>query len=189
MTTYDEIVKAWSQEQASSDLQPIKSGFFKDAAGYIRRLKEAFRNLDQKSLKAVVIQDELSRLDRLVSQLIDMRLEKAWRAAQTSSGQASLDTVEKQSYERFSETARYYNRLKEDVSQGLEPQPFEGPKKERLTVRFLKDVPSIIGVDLRTYGPFQKEDVAVVPIENAESLIRQGAATEVTATLTVPAVR
>ena len=48
-----------------------------------------------------------------------------------------------------------------------------------MVVRFLKDVPSIVGVDLKTYGPFKSEDVASLPIENARVLIRQGLAVEV----------
>ena len=181
ITVYDDTVKAWNQERSSKELQSLKPGFFKDIASYVRRLKEALRNLDQKSLKAIVIQDELSRLEKLVSQLVDVRLEKMWKASQTQS-QIQPDTVEKQAHETFNDVARYYDRLKEDLSQGREPQTFQASKKERLTIRFLKDVPSIVGVDLRTYGPFLKEDVAVVPFENAESLIRQGAATEISTT-------
>jgi len=181
ITVYDDAVKAWNQERASKELQSLKPGFFKDIASYVRRLKEAHRNLDQKSLKAIVIQDELFRLEKLVSQLVDVRLEKMWRASQTRS-QVQPDTVEKQAHEAFNDVARYYDRLKEDLSQGRELQSFKASKKERLTIRFLKDLPSIVGVDLRTYGPFLKEDVAVVPYENAESLIRQGAAAEISAT-------
>jgi len=40
-------------------------------------------------------------------------------------------------------------------------------------------MPSIIGVDLKTHGPFLKEDIAVLPYENAESLIRRGTAVEI----------
>jgi len=188
MTFYEEVVKAWGQEQSTSELQPLKAGFFKEAAGYVKRLREASRNLDQKSLKATVIRDELERFEKLVGQLIDIRLEKAWNTARGGGVTLAPDTLEKQSFEGFSEITRFYTRLKEDVAAGREPQRFEGAKKERLTVRFLKDVPSIVGMDLKTYGPFQKEDVAVVPYENAETLIRQGAAAEVAAALlaTVP---
>lgn len=179
MTVYDDTVKLWNQERSSNELQPVKPGYFKDLAGYIRRLKEAHRNLDQKSLKAVVIQDELSRLEELISQLVSLRMEKVWKAARAKSP-VQVDGSEKQAYESFSEVSRYYDRMREDLIQGREPQAFHaGEKKERITIRFLKEVPSIVGVDLRTYGPFMREDVAIVPYENAEALIRQGAALEV----------
>ena len=49
----------------------------------------------------------------------------------------------------------------------------------RVTVRFLKPVPSIIGSDMKSYGPFLVEDVASVPVENAKILVKQGLAKEI----------
>ncbi len=43
-------------------------------------------------------------------------------------------------------------------------------------VRFLKDVPAIVGADMKTYGPFKKGTLAALPKENAEILIKMGAA-------------
>ena len=55
-----------------------------------------------------------------------------------------------------------------------------GAQKEYVTVRILKDLPSIVGVDGRVYGAFKKEDVATLPRPNAETLINRGAAEEIT---------
>lgn len=55
--------------------------------------------------------------------------------------------------------------------------PNEAPVvKVRMTLRFLRPVPCIIGSDMKTYGPFQVEDVASVPVENGRILIKQGLA-------------
>jgi DNA replication initiation complex subunit (GINS family) len=43
-------------------------------------------------------------------------------------------------------------------------------------VRFLQAVPAIMGIDMKSYGPFEPEDVASIPAENAENLIRRGIA-------------
>jgi DNA replication initiation complex subunit (GINS family) len=43
-------------------------------------------------------------------------------------------------------------------------------------VRFLQNIPEIVGTDLRIYGPYNKEDVGSLPIENARALVKQGAA-------------
>jgi DNA replication initiation complex subunit (GINS family) len=63
--------------------------------------------------------------------------------------------------------------------QGIEPSNSPEKRKDTLLLRFVKDMPSIIGVDLKTHGPFLKEDIVVLPYENAESLIRQGTAVEI----------
>lgn len=43
-------------------------------------------------------------------------------------------------------------------------------------VRFLKDVPAILGPDMKTYGPFKKGDIAALPKENASIFIKMGIA-------------
>jgi DNA replication initiation complex subunit (GINS family) len=48
-----------------------------------------------------------------------------------------------------------------------------------IVVRFLQDIPEIVGVDMKSYGPFKKEDVASLPIPNAQALVKQGAVREI----------
>jgi len=44
---------------------------------------------------------------------------------------------------------------------------------EYLNVRFIMDCPALVGIDLVNYGPFLKEDVCMVPFENAKILIEE----------------
>ncbi len=141
-------------------------------------MKEAQRNLDQRSLKAILLDEETRRLERLVVELIDRRLSKIWRASQTTA-QVMAHASEKWVQEELSTLARHYRKFKEDTVQGIEPSNLPEKRKGKLLLRFVKDMPSIIGVDLKTHGPFLKEDIAVLPYENAESLIRQGTAVEI----------
>ena len=50
---------------------------------------------------------------------------------------------------------------------------------KRVPLRFVKATPSIIGMDMKTYGPFKVEDVASLPAENAKMLVKQGLAVQV----------
>jgi DNA replication factor GINS len=52
-------------------------------------------------------------------------------------------------------------------------------KAKGMVVRFLKEVPEIVGADMKTYGPFKAEDIATLPVENAKALIKQEVAMEV----------
>ena len=61
--------------------------------------------------------------------------------------------------------------VEEESSSNKEPA-----KTRRVVLRFLKDVPAIIGADMKTYGPFSTEDVASVHIDNARILVKQGLA-------------
>jgi DNA replication factor GINS len=181
-TAYDEVQQAWKREFQNPELQSLRPGFFKDLASYVKRLKEAQRNLDPKSLKAIIMDEETRRLELLLTQLVGRRLEKLW----THVGQdqsINLESSEKQIYQDLSGISRHSEKFKEDLLQGREPSGLMSRGKTMLLVRFVKDVPSIIGVDLKTHGPFLKEDIAKLPFENAESLIRQGAAVEIGSSL------
>ncbi|MBT3407290.1 hypothetical protein HN415_01265 [Candidatus Woesearchaeota archaeon] len=43
-------------------------------------------------------------------------------------------------------------------------------------VRFIQGVPKFVGKELETYGPFDKDDIATLPIEIASILIKKGRA-------------
>ncbi len=177
-TIYEETVDAWRRELRNPELQSLRPGFYKDLASYVRRLREAQRNIDAKSLKAIVMDEELKRIKQLITQLIARRLEKLWFEAQRSQP-VSLDSSEKWVHQDLSDIVRHYQKFEEDLLQGREPSNAPNKQRGRVLVRFVKDVPSIIGVDLKTHGPFLKEDVATLPYENAEGLIRQGVAVEI----------
>ena len=44
-----------------------------------------------------------------------------------------------------------------------------------ILIRFLKEVPQIIGSDLKRYGPFLIDDIAVLPKKNVETLLKHQA--------------
>ncbi len=46
--------------------------------------------------------------------------------------------------------------------------------QKRVLLRVLKDIPALIGSDMISYGPFLVEDIASLPLENAELLEKQG---------------
>lgn len=50
---------------------------------------------------------------------------------------------------------------------------------KQIIVRFVKPMEQFIGINTAKYGPFQEEDVAVLPFENARSLIENGEAVEI----------
>lgn len=52
-------------------------------------------------------------------------------------------------------------------------------RSKQIIVRFIKPMERFMGINTATYGPFQEEDVAVLPFENARSLIENGKAVEI----------
>ena len=48
--------------------------------------------------------------------------------------------------------------------------------RRNVTIRFVKPVMEVIGLDLRRYGPFKPNDLASIPAANAEVLLANGEA-------------
>jgi len=46
-------------------------------------------------------------------------------------------------------------------------------------IRFLKKTPPLVGIDLLNYGPFEKEDIANVPLKNANILLNEKTAEKI----------
>ena len=46
------------------------------------------------------------------------------------------------------------------------------PKIELKTVRITKEMPKFVGEDMTSYGPFKEEDIANLPSEIADLLIK-----------------
>jgi len=109
--------------------------------------------------------------ERLLNELRETRIQKIVAAAQNQIPIQVTSLTEEES--------AALEKIKESLS--TLDQRTASPNKEGLTeelrvVRFLEDIPEIVGVDLRIYGPFKKEDVASIPVPNAQALEKQGAA-------------
>ena len=48
-----------------------------------------------------------------------------------------------------------------------------------LIVRFLDTMEQFVGINMNKYGPFKKEDIAILPFENARSIIENNKAIEI----------
>ena len=89
-------------------------------------------------------------------------------------------TVEEQKiYTGVSPLAEAYQSFAENILRGNVLKMGVEREHKRAALRFLGDVPAIIGADIKTYGPFEVEDVASLPIENANVLVKQGLAEKI----------
>ena len=51
--------------------------------------------------------------------------------------------------------------------------------EEYILIRFTKNIPALVGKDLKIYGPFKKQDISRLPIQNASILIEENAAIKI----------
>ena len=179
---YNTVYEAWRKERESSDLQPMTKDFYAVLAGYVKRIREETRMLDEKTAKARLIKRELHNVRRLIRALVQLRLEKIFKATmegETVSGDV-LTVEEARLCAEMLPLAGSFQEFLKGILHGRTPKvDVAKVKSKHVLVRFLKDTPAIIGADMKMYGPFKSEDVGTVPVENADVLVKQGLAAKV----------
>jgi DNA replication factor GINS len=179
---YDELYDAWKREQESTELQPLAKNFYAHLAGYIKKIREETKMLDERTAKARLIKHELRNSRRLVKSLVQLRYKKIFRAAtagETISIEVLTEEEERLCGKMMPLAESYQEFLQSTLLGRILPDEETKEKPKRALVRFLKDLPAIIGADMKTYGPFKIEDVGTVPTENAVVLVKQGIAARV----------
>ena len=182
---YDELYASWRMEIENGDLGSLPADFYVRAADYLRQIIEENKMIDKKSLKTNLLEHELKNAQRMAQELISARYRKILKMFLTGHKVMieSLANEEVQLYSGVSPSTSAYSKFVEGIVQGklvkleIEVTP-QTPEvvRSRVTLRFIKPVPSIIGSDMKTYGPFLVEDVASVPVENGKILVKQGLA-------------
>ena len=180
---YNELYEAWKKEKENMEIQVLPKDFYTRIAEYMEKIRKESRMLDEKTTKARLMERELKNARKMVKELVQLRYEKL-RETMTEKV-VSRDALTKEEEKLHSELmplAESYEKLLKNTLRGKTScvkKKKEKPKQ--MLVRFLQEVPAIIGSDMKSYGPFKAEDVATLPTENARILISQGAAVEVEA--------
>jgi DNA replication factor GINS len=180
---YGDLFNAWKAEKAVGELQRLPKGFYRDASRYIKALKEEARMLDEKTLRASLVSTEMEYAKHLVSDLIRLRERKILMsvAERRPISTDSLTDEEEKLYQGLTDSAEVYDKVLKDVVEGRTPslEVETAQKPKRILIRFLREIPAIAGIDMKVYGPFKPEDIASIPAENAEMLVKQGVAVRV----------
>jgi len=182
---YDELYEAWIREKENAEVQPLPKDFFVRLTQYVKRLREEGRMLDEKTTRARLLLRESKNVKKLGGELIRLRYEKVLRrvmAGETVVREDLTDDEEKLLGVIAVSTESFQDFLKGVLSgRGRSPSVEVEVKEEakKRVLRFLREIPAIVGVDMKAYGPFKPEDVASVPVENAKVLVKQGLAVEV----------
>ncbi len=180
---YQRLLEAWMREHEAEGLQQLPEAFYREMSEYFLRLREQTRMLEHGTMRSRIALKEKDYAERMLKELFNLRLRKI-ASVEVEGGQLEASALLPEEKLFHSELRRILSehgeRLK-SILLGRQPRIEARPTARGgyKVVRFLEALPAIIGVDMKTYGPFKPEDVASIPIENAESLIRRGVAKEV----------
>jgi len=185
---YEELFEAWRRERKNRQLQPLPENFYKNLGQYIKTLREKASRVE--GIERRLAERELENAENLAKSLMKTRFLKIMRCVimkkpipeeNLAPEEAELREHIQRVQEAFRSLLRRALALSEAGGkakpEGLLEEAAKKPK--RILVRLLRDVPAIVGADMRPYGPFKREDVAVLPAENALALVGRGVAVEV----------
>jgi len=148
--SYSRLVEIFIAEATSPELSKIENGFYEEAKNFIARMREeAERSNDT---MAEILRREADICDQLLSSIARIRALK-----KIASGK--------------------FDEATEEEKNAIEGRKVERKAERRSNlaqVMFIKPAPSIVGEDLRIYGPFKRGDVALIPRANAEALEKKG---------------
>jgi DNA replication initiation complex subunit (GINS family) len=174
---YNELYAAWRREITEPSLGALPSDFYSKIASYLRKIKEENRMLDKKTVKASLLEHEALHVKRMLHELVWARYRKLVKLTTQSQKLPTelLAFEEAQIFENFIPFTDAYQTFAKNLLQGQATINGQETHK-RCTLRFSRNIPQIIGADMKTYGPFLVEDIASLPLENAKIFVKQGLA-------------
>lgn len=176
-STLEYLKRRLDSEASSQGLLSLPNDFYSGISSYSQRLKRsAASGASEISIRLTATQGTMFK--SMVTQLLKLRIQKAIQQ------NAVLQLLPEERYVCSAEQ-KFQRRLDTlvDAVSGGQPSFVEfahaTEAKRNVTVRFLKRVDELVGLDLRHYGPFEIEDVASIPAANADILVAGGDAVEI----------
>jgi len=175
MITYSEIYELLRKDKYSEQLQKLPKEFFKEISDYLAE-KEKISSKDgifSDTIKKT--KKELENAMTMVKDLMAKRQEKIVRLAMVAAktGISKRDVENMMDYERelFDSVARSIEDFDKSIKGMISGEGKEKDLKNRL-VRFKQDISEFAGVDGSVLGPFKEGEIANIPKEIAEILLK-----------------
>lgn len=182
----DFIMELLKKETQIPKIQGVSPDIYKKIAQLIKELSiQKYEDLE------LDVHHELIRLLVLSTKsLIELRTRKL---LENSNGNLSSTSLSTDDYSKLTDEEKYIFEEERKVSQRkdlIKQSLIDGNvnnldsisriiRSKMIIIRFMESTDQFMGVDMAKYGPFIKEDVAILPFENARSLIERKVAVEI----------
>lgn len=181
----DLIMELLKKETQIPKIQAISPDIYKQISQMIKELSiQKYEDLEL---------DVHHELMKLIVQSTKLLIELRTRKLLDSNANFTFPSLSTDDYSKLTDEEKYIFEEERRVSQrkDLVIQSLIGGnvnnldsisriiRSKMIIIRFLESTDQFMGVDMAKYGPFIKEDVAILPFENARSLIERKAAIEI----------
>ncbi len=173
--TAESLYQVTLREITNNDLQEIDPDFYTYISNFIGKLRG--ENYDGAESK--INNNLIGLITELTTLVLRIRIEKIKDSSVNTKKLLDIEefilTSEDETKEReemiLSGILNGKSKLLESVAQKT--------KTQLVSVRILKEVEQMIGSDSENYGPFKPEDIATIPLENAQRLITENLAVKI----------
>ncbi|MCX8158239.1 MAG: hypothetical protein N3D73_01080 [Candidatus Diapherotrites archaeon] len=172
---FDDIRKIHKFETTSSKLSVLPDNFYNELRDFVKKQQD----LSSKSNLMYDKTKDLQIIKQVLEEIFSARKKKIINIALARSNKEEefipqLPWHEKKLYDNIIRELDFYNRV---LNEMFNLNNKEGQKDLNIVyVKILSDIPSFIGADMKTYGPFKKDQEISLPYEIAKLLIKKNVA-------------
>ncbi len=173
-TPADKLNRLLEDEDRAKDLLKINPDTYKEVTALIKTIRSESSE-KERSLISELSLAERNLLSNLSRRLMQLRISKF--RDDPDCDETSLTPEERYAVEPIVQSRKRTERIYQAILNGQSAElerVSDAVKQKYVFVRFVQPYSAISGTDLAAYGPFEPEDVAILPIENAKSLARNG---------------
>ena len=180
---FDKIQAKWKEEREREELTPLNEAFYGAMRDFLKqrtvKTKEEINPFIKKMLE-----ERLKRLKYVINDLLKIRTIKIIRSVVSREEiKVNMSREEIDFYDRMKKIYDIYRKevfspkdvAYTDIQSILDEEIIKEEEKiEYVAIRFLKSTKDRIqGLDGQIYGPFEPEDVCLLPKENAIGFVRR----------------
>ncbi len=182
--TYDTLFDILRREKDRKDLQKLDENFFANVASYFNDKKSILEKIDNYSEdEADRIKTQIQNAKRIVREIYNARekkiVEKAIIKARTKSDIITTENMLDEEKELFNSLVEILSKERDNVLSKIikgdripkKVKEKQEVKKKGVLVRFLVQIPEFVGMDGENYGPFNPDEIALLPEKIANILI------------------
>lgn len=196
--TYEILYELLRKEKYQNELQELPETFFKDVVNYLTEKNAILKSQKEKDsiFSAVETQKTLKQIEntkKIIKELYERRESKIINISllnsRSNTQNQEIVNLLPEELNLLNALQGTLNQFKEGILNKLlihqlpeldnEPKSIKTPKNESKNtglIRILNPIPKFVGPDLNTYGPFEEEDLANIPKEIANLLIKNNKA-------------
>ena len=177
--THESIYDLLSKEKTRIEIQSINPEFFKQLESYIEEKEFILKSQKEKNTfpdEVKKTERQLLNIRRLSDELVERRKKKILDLAMMNSKSLNpqlpknLLPLEIDLYESVLNSLKsYILPLKKEI---IETKALKNENSLK-SIKFIHPIPKFMGTDGKVYGPFENEDIAVIPEDIANLLINK----------------